>query len=493
MPNRYNGQDYSDRKNPKKHIRNTDNESTRFFDIHSDNESTAQFSTSAYRRQQPQNHDSRYDDRGYYNNPEYNNGNYYSEPEQEHRSSAQSRSDYYGSDSPVNRRQSYTNSTPGQDTPRKRSNTSSGKRPPSDGSVKRRPSGSNNSQQKKRRPPDSSAPVRRQEIPPVKKKKKKKKRSFISKLIIRILTPILTLFLLIFGIYSCTAVSLIKNLNYEESGKRNHSASALSASHVTNILLIGTDGRTVDDRGRSDTMILLSVNKKTDKIILTSFMRDSYVSIAGHGQDKLSHAYAYGGPDLLMDTIENNFSVRIDDYVSVNFTSFASIVDAVGGIEIEISDAEAQEINTILMAEVNELMGDPVDSDLLEGGGKVKLNGKQTLAYARIRHVGNADFERTERQRRVLTEIAGKLKSFSPSMISEITDEVVPNVTTNMKGTELYFLSLRLPFLLKYDIAQIQVPANGTYGSVTTSSGGAALEVDFEANKAIIKEEVFAE
>lgn len=284
---------------------------------------------------------------------------------------------------------------------------------------------------------------------------------------------------------------MIKKLNYQEDGDRNRSAGALSADYVTSVLLIGTDGRSVDDRGRSDTMILLSINKETDEITLTSFMRDSYVDIPNYGWEKLNAAYSYGGAELLMDTIEQNFSVRIDNYISVNFNSFASIIDAVGGIEIDVSDDEAQEINTILMAEVNELMGDAVDSDLLSGGGKLHLSGKQALSYARIRYIGNADFERTERQRNVLTQVADKLKTLNPSMISKIAKNAIPQVTTNMTTEELYWLSLRLPFVVRYDIEQIRIPADGTYGNVTTSSGGAALSVDFDTNYNIIKEEVF--
>lgn len=282
-------------------------------------------------------------------------------------------------------------------------------------------------------------------------------------------------------------------MNYVEDGTRNsRNSAALSESYVTNILLIGTDGRTTDDRGRSDTMMLLSINSRTDEISLTSFMRDSYVDIPNYGWEKLNASYSYGGAELLMDTIEQNFSIKIDDYIAVNFTSFAAIIDAVGGIEIDVSDDEAGEINTILMAEVNELMGDERDSDLLSSGGKLLLDGKQALSYARIRYIGNADFERTERQRTVMTKVAEKLKSFNPSMISDIAKNSIPQITTNMSTQKLYLLSLRMPFILRYDIQQFQVPASGTYGSVTTASGGDALSVDFDANYDIISSEVFS-
>ena len=193
-----------------------------------------------------------------------------------------------------------------------------------------------------------------------------------------------------------------------------------------------------------------------------------------------------------MDTIEHNFGVRIDDYVSINFLSFASIVDSVGGIDVDISDAEAAEINVILQAEVNEIMGDGVTDDLLSGGGKkVHLIGKQALAYARIRHIGNADFERTERQRRVVDLVMNKLKKFSPITLKNLSTKVLPDVTTNMTTGELYLLSLRGPVILGYDRAPLQIPAEGTYYGESTPSGD-ALIVDFDSNYETLKDTVYS-
>lgn len=302
----------------------------------------------------------------------------------------------------------------------------------------------------------------------------------------------LIIFLLLFGIYSCTVYKLIGKMDYSETGDRSRTSGALSSNYVTSILLIGTDGRSDTERGRSDTMMLMSINRSTDTVTLTSFMRDCYVEIPnGYGWDKLNSAYSYGDAELLMDTIEHNFGVKVDDYVSVNFVSFANIIDSVGGIELDVSDAEVQEINTILQAEVNSIMGDDTFADLLTSGGKLHLNGKQALSYARIRYVGNADFERTERQRRVMELAMNKLKSFAPSAINNISKTVLPNVTTNMTSEELYMLSLKFPFMLGYETEQLQIPADNTYYGEYTSSGD-ALIVDFDANYNIIKENVFA-
>ncbi|MBQ6180644.1 MAG: LCP family protein [Ruminococcus sp.] len=262
------------------------------------------------------------------------------------------------------------------------------------------------------------------------------------------------------------------------------------------MLIIGTDGRSDDDRGRSDSMILVSFNSKTNETTLTSFLRDSYVEIPGNGWGKLNWAYSYGGAELLMDTIEHNFDVRIDNYLSINFVTFAAIVDAAGGIDIDITDEEANEINVILLNEVNEIMGDAPNADFVPEGGHVHLSGKQALCYSRIRHVGNSDFERTSRQRKVITELIKKGAKHGPSFIKKVSNSAMPHLTTNMTTGKLYLLSLKLPLTLRYDTKQLQIPAEGTYyGEDVYDDNGYAqsvLKVDFDANYDIIEEEVFS-
>ncbi|MGN0615202.1 LCP family protein [Ruminococcus flavefaciens] len=340
--------------------------------------------------------------------------------------------------------------------------------------------------QKRKRP---AAPQPDHEERP--KKKKRRHKSLLRRIVGRLFKTVLVLFLLLFGLYSCTSVSLIKKMEYKPSESRNHYADSLGRGHVRSILVIGTDGRTADEVGRSDSMILVSLNSKTNEMIMTSFMRDCYVEIPNNGWNKLNAAYAFGGADLLMDTIELNFDVRIDDYVSVDFASFVSLVDSVGGIDIEVSDAEAQEINVILISEVNGLMGDPPDADLLSGGGKLHLNGKQALSYSRIRKVGNSDFERTERQRRVMSLIIAKMKTFKPSIFKNLASDVIPDVATNMSTPKAYLLSLRAPFALKYKTKQIQIPAEGTFTGADVDVGN-VLQVDFGANREVIDKEVFS-
>lgn len=325
------------------------------------------------------------------------------------------------------------------------------------------------------------------------KRKKKKKKNLIVRVVRRILLTLLIIFLLLFGIYSCTSLSIINKFDTVKSEARQRTSGALDVGHVTSVLIIGTDGRTDSDNGRSDSIILLSLNKSTNELYLTSFMRDSYVEIPGRGWDKLNSAYAYGGADLLMDTIERNFFIRIDDYVSVNFNTVSSIIDSMDGLTLDISNEEAEAINVILISELNELMGDDKNADLLDGGGKLHLNGKQVLAYSRIRNVGNNDFERTERQRVVISKLIEKASSSGISFIKNLTGTVIPALTTNMSKSDLYFLSLRLPFIISYDKKQLRIPADGTFTDDPYNSVGWVINVDFEANYDILRESVFAE
>lgn len=346
-------------------------------------------------------------------------------------------------------------------------------------------------------PYQQPAPPQRKQPGSKKYKKKKKHKSLVGKIIRRVLLSLLSLGIVLFGVYSCMSVSMIKQINYVPTGDRTRTEGALDAGYVTSILVIGTDGLTSDDRGRSDSMVLISINKKTNEITSTSFMRDCYVDIPGYSKNKLNAAYSFGGPELLMDTIEKNFNVRIDNYISINFNAFSSVIDSVDGIEVEMSDDEAKAVDTILISQLNELMGDAQESDLLYAGGKHILNGKQALAYSRIRNVGNNDFERTERQRRVISKVLEKAKKKGLSFIRKAADKAFPNLTSNMTTKELYLLSLRLPFILRYDRQQLQIPAEGTYSGediyLDDGSYMSVLQVDFEENYNIIKDEVFSE
>lgn len=308
-----------------------------------------------------------------------------------------------------------------------------------------------------------------------------------------VLRLILVLIIAVFVIYSAIAIVGILRTNIVASASRERTEDAVSSSVVDNILVIGTDSRDIEaDRGRSDSIILLSINSKSRTVYMTSFLRDVYVYINdSYGSGKLNAAYSYGGPELLMDTIESNYSIKIDDYVVVSFAACAAVIDAVGGVEITLSDDEANALNEILISEVNELMGDKRNDDLLECGGTYNLSGKQALSYSRIRYVGNADFERTSRQREVLS-IALKKACKNPVALCGIFINALPNITTNIQGLSLYGYSLKAPFMLiGYDIAQQQIPSEGSFYS-DYIDGEDVLVADFAENNNLLLETVYS-
>ena len=257
-------------------------------------------------------------------------------------------------------------------------------------------------------------------------------------------------------------------------------------------VLIGNDSRENGEDGRSDAMILLSISNKTKKIYMTSLLRDMYVDIPGHKGNRLNAAYSYGGAELLMETIEQNFDIHISRYVLVNFEAFANLVDAVGGVDLELTSKEVEYVNGYLV-EYNILLGRPEGTDYFEdtSGGMVHLNGPQALAYCRNRYIGT-DFGRTERQRKVLAEVIHKLPQGMLTNPQELIDGLMPNLTTNLTQTECYRLSLMAPKAVTYDIIQNSIPLEGTYKDATIRKM-AVLEVDFEANKKFLQENLYGD
>ena len=244
---------------------------------------------------------------------------------------------------------------------------------------------------------------------------------------------VLWVIIIVFVLYSAVSLIGILRMHRETAENRANISDVMDAAYVSNVLLIGTDSRDLSqERGRSDSMILASINKKTRELTLTSFLRDSYVYIDDeYGYGKLNAAYSYGGAGLLMDTIESNYGVRIDDYILISFAACANVIDAVGGVKLDLTDEEADAVNEILISEVNELMGDDRNDDLLDCGGKQKLDGKQALSYSRIRYVGNADFERASRQRTVMTQVLKKA-AVNPVAMARIFVTALPELSTNL-------------------------------------------------------------
>lgn len=306
----------------------------------------------------------------------------------------------------------------------------------------------------------------------------------------RFLITVVLLIALLGLAHYCLVASVYSKMNYKPIETESIANAPLKEDGVINILLIGNDSRQNGEDGRSDAMILLSISTKTKKIYMTSLLRDMYVEIPGHSGNRLNAAYSYGGAELLMKTIEQNLDISVNRYMLVNFEAFANLVDAVDGIELELSSEEVAYVNGYLN-EYNILTNRPEGTDYIptDLSGMLHLNGPQALAYTRNRYLGT-DFGRTERQRKVLSAVIKKLPTSALTNSKELMDGLLPNLTTNLTQSECYQLSFYVPTLLSYEMVQSSIPLDGTYKN-TNIRGMAVLEVDFDANKEYIQENIY--
>lgn len=257
----------------------------------------------------------------------------------------------------------------------------------------------------------------------------------------------------------------------------------VSGDHIVNIMMVGQDARPGQGTQRSDCMILLTFNRTTGEITLTSFLRDQYVQIPGYGATKLCHAYRYGGMTLLNQTLYNHYGVEIDGNVEVNFTGFSEIIDLLGGVEINLSQKEANYLNQ-------------------KGGwnleaGLNRLTGEQALRYSRVRHI-DSDYQRTDRQRKVLLSLIEAYKDRPLVEMIGLLDQIMPLITTNIPKDDIYGYAVELfPLLADAEIGSQRLPKVGTFtdGKIKVAEGYLAAcqyDVDFEANRKIL-EKIFDE
>lgn len=325
--------------------------------------------------------------------------------------------------------------------------------------------------------------------------KVKKKMNPVKKFFVILLVIVLILFILL----QVLLWKYIGDIKKVETGQRNYTEATMKSDDVLNVLLVGSDTRDENENGRTDSIILLSIDKGKKKITMTSFMRDCYVTFPGLDRDgdgiddqgKINAANVYGGRELLLDTIEYNFDIAVDKYFYVDFMSFAKIVDAVGGIELDITDEEAAGMEDP-MGEQNNIFGNPKGTDYLDKGGKgLHVNGNQALAYARLRYVGNADFQRTERQRTVITKIVDKAKGLSPLKLNEFMETSLSSLTTNYSSMDLYWLSYRVPFIAGYEIVSQRIPEDDGYTD-GSHDGQSTLDVDFDRAKNTLRTSIYS-
>lgn len=253
--------------------------------------------------------------------------------------------------------------------------------------------------------------------------------------------------------------------------------------HVINIMLVGQDRRPGEGRQRSDSMILVTINKSKGTITLTSFMRDQYVLIPGYKPNKLNAAYALGGFSLMNETLAVNFGVLVDGNVEVDFDGFKDVIDLLGGVEITLTQAEADHLNEEYQYTLTP--------------GKQYLNGEQALSYSRIRKI-DTDYQRAKRQRTVLLSLLNRYKEKPVAEMLALLDDILPMVTTNMTNAEIISLATEvLPMLSSSRIDTLRIPVDGTFdqGDVQVRPGlknWFQYNIDFEANRKLLQQ-IFAE
>ena len=252
---------------------------------------------------------------------------------------------------------------------------------------------------------------------------------------------------------------------------------------ITNILLVGTDGEYVEKGNRSDSVMLVTIDSKNKDIKLSSIARDTYVDIPGYSTEKLTHAYAYEGIDLLKEVFKENFDLDIDKYIAVNFVSFMDIMDELGGVEVNVEEKDIEEINKYIDACYGYYKNkDEKDKEYITESGVQRLNGYQALAFSRIRYTDSA-FARDNRHREVAQSVYKEFAQKGVDTYKRCADIVLNNTKTNISPIEMMNLAYTVLKINDKDIEQFQFPlAEHRKGHIISKQKGWVLEWDKEPN-----------
>lgn len=323
----------------------------------------------------------------------------------------------------------------------------------------------------------------------VQEKKKRKTPKFIV-----VLAVFLAVVIAFGGVLLSSASGIVDNFTKGEEIEHIENVAALASSpDVKNILFIGAD-KEKGGASRSDSIMIISVNKKVGRVIVTSVLRDTHVDIPGECEAKINAAYAWGGANLLIQTIEQNFNIKIDGYAVVNFNMFTELVDGLGGIDIEVTEDEADYINN------RHNYKKETKPDHFESGESVHLNGYQALWYARIRKL-DSDFMRTYRQRKVIAAIAENVKKELLTgnifgLISTAKD-VAPNIETSLSKSEFTSLILSMASCvsktgLEMDklLVSQQLPFEDTWW-FESKWDGSSIAINFSENREMLYESIY--
>ena len=266
--------------------------------------------------------------------------------------------------------------------------------------------------------------------------------STFKKVCIGLLAAVIILPLITLGYMYFKLNSMYDKEEAKEIKAQSQKAKEKEKDGVTNVLLVGVDGNNLEKGNRSDAMMVLTIDERNNDIRLTSLARDTYVDIPGYSTEKLTHAYAYGGPSLLLETIDKNFDLPIDKYAAVSFKSFEQIIDIIGGVEIDILDREVSHIPGV------------------SSPGKHTLNGAEALAYSRIRYADDA-YQRDNRQRTVIQAAYNKLLANFSSNFMDVGNAILEHTKTNISPTEIISLANKVIKIKDSNFDQMEFPLEG--------------------------------
>lgn len=336
---------------------------------------------------------------------------------------------------------------------------------------RRKPSGSTNALRKGTGAPRKGTGVPRSSAngtksrsparPPQNGRKKKKRRR------IPVLRIVAVLLVAVLALAVWDVNHLLGLYQYDDTNES--SLSENTQDGVMTVALFGVDTRAEGDGGtRSDAIMIMSVDPARKSVKLISLMRDSYIEVPGHGKTKLCHAYGYGGPQLMMETINKNFDMNITEYMTVDFAQMASIIDAVGGVTVTLTDEELTETNKYIREYCTE---NGIDDQPIEAAGEQQLNGIQAMTYGRIRK-GNTggDWSRTERQSTVLNQVFSKATG-NPVALLRFLHGLMPNITSSMSKSDFWYMGLHTIVHGMPSMDHLRLPLDGEWQYGTTDSG----------------------
>lgn len=239
---------------------------------------------------------------------------------------------------------------------------------------------------------------------------------------------------------------------------------------MRHLLLIGIDARPGEETGRSDTMIIVSIDPEGNVIKLTSIMRDLYVEIPGHKNNRINSAYVFGGAELLMATIEENFGIHVENYIAVNFSMLGALIDSIGGLVLTVEDDYYMDRINAVIKQDNRVLGIDRNDGLLTKSGEQLMTGKQAQAYARYRYgTADGDFGRTVRQREVITKIFEKLSEMTVIELMSLVVENAGSIYTNITVNDLASYAPVLISMKDAEIKELRLPIDGGYYSDTVA------------------------